>query len=95
MRNAWQPVRFLIGALLGWSAFGLGACTENLGSARVVPAAIKDVCDEAVEYARRTEQADGRVKVALQRIADTKSRECKARTSSGLGPDSPSTSARE
>jgi hypothetical protein len=91
MRNQWQSLRFI---LRGVSAFALVACAQNAVSSPAQPAAAKDVCDEATEYGRRAAAAEGaEVRAALQRIADTKSRECAAKTSVSLGPSAPSASA--
>jgi hypothetical protein len=86
-----QSMRFVSGAL---SACALIACAQTAVPSPVHPAARKDVCDEAAEYGRRAAAAEGeQVRAALQRIADTKSRECAAKTSVSLGPTAPSSSA--
>jgi hypothetical protein len=84
-------MRFILRAV---SACALVACAQNVLPSPAQPAAVKDVCDEAAEYGRRAAAAEGaEVRAALQRIADTKSRECAAKTSVSLGPDAPSASA--
>jgi hypothetical protein len=91
MRNLGQSMRLVLGAM---SACTLVACAATAVPPPVHPAATKDACDEAAEYSRRAAAAEGeQVKAALQRIADTKSRECAARTSVSLGPTAPSSSA--
>lgn len=91
IRNHGQSMRFILGAM---SACALVACAETAVPAPVHPAATKDACDEAAEYGRRAAAAEGeQVRAALQRIADTKSRECAAKTSVSLGPSAPSSSA--
>jgi hypothetical protein len=80
------------------SACALVACVENAVPPSQVPRpATKDVCEEATEYGRRVAAADSeQVRAALQRIANTKSRECAAKTSvsvaRGTLEPSPSTS---
>jgi hypothetical protein len=91
MRNLGQSMRFVLGVM---SACALVACAETSVPSPAHPAATKDACDEAADYGRRAAAAEGeQVKAALQRIADTKSRECAAKTSVSLGPTAPSSSA--
>jgi hypothetical protein len=91
MRNIGRSMRFIWGAV---SACGLVACAQTAVPSPVQPAATKDACDEAADYGRRAAAAEGeQVKAALQRIADTKSHECAAKTSVSLGPSAPSSSA--
>jgi hypothetical protein len=73
-----QSTPFILGAAL---ACALVACAENTVPSRVQSPATGDVCDEAAEYGRRAAAAYGsQVRAALQRIADTKTRECAAKT---------------
>jgi hypothetical protein len=91
IRNLGQSMRFISCAV---ASCALVACAQTAVPPPAHPAATKDVCDEAAEYGRRAAAAEGeQVKAALQRIADTKSRECAARTSVSLGPSAPSSPA--
>jgi hypothetical protein len=59
----------------------LDACAENAIPPPDQPAAARTACDEATEYSRRAAAADSaQVRAALQRLADSKSRECAATT---------------
>jgi hypothetical protein len=90
-RSLEQSMRFILGAV---STCALFACAQTAVPSPVHPAATRDICDEAAEYGRRAAAAEGeQVRAALQRIADTKSRECAAKTSVSLGPTAPSSSA--
>jgi hypothetical protein len=90
-QNLGQSMRFILGAV---SAGALVACAQEAVPAPAHPAATKDVCDEAAEYARRAAAAEGeQVRAALQRIADSKSRECASKTTVSLGPSEPSSPA--
>jgi hypothetical protein len=92
--NTWnigQSARLILGAV---SACALVACAESAVPAHAEHPAITNVCDEAAEYDRRAAAAySAEVRAALRRIADTKSRECAAKTSVTLGPGAPSSSA--
>jgi hypothetical protein len=55
----------------------LGAAGEP-SAPTVARATAHDPCDEASTYQRRAQEADGEVRAALQRIAESKSQECAA-----------------
>jgi hypothetical protein len=86
-RNIGQSTRFILGAV---SACALVACTQDAFLMRVPATPTKDACEEAAEYGRRAAAADDdRVKAGLQRIADSKSRECAAKTGVSDAPSVP------
>jgi hypothetical protein len=87
--NIGHSMRFVLGAGAVWA---LVACAQDPWMVPVQSAATKDPCDEANDYGRRAAAADNaQVKLGLQRIADTKSRECAAKsTGVTAGPNAPS-----
>jgi hypothetical protein len=90
-RHIGQSMRFILGAV---AACALVACAENAFLQPVQPAAAKDACEEAAEYSRRAAAAnDEKVRAGLQKIADTKSHDCAAKTSVSAGHNQPSASA--
>ncbi len=89
-RAVWQVVKSVAHPLL---AFALYACVENASPSQMEAAASKDACDEALEYAQRAAQADSPVKEALERIANTKSRECAKKKTGSLDRNAASTAA--
>jgi hypothetical protein len=84
-------MRLVLGAA---AAFALVACSQDAFVTRVPTPAAKDPCDEAAEYGRRAAAAnEARAKAGLQKIADSKSRECAAKTGESAGPSAPSNPA--
>jgi hypothetical protein len=64
-------------------------CVDQAPPPRLESAPAKDACNEAADYARRAAEAEPPAKSALEQIANTKSRECAAKTNTSLGPTAP------
>jgi hypothetical protein len=91
LRNGEQSLRFILSVM---SACTLVACSQDAFVTRVPTPPAKDPCVEAADYGRRAAAAnDANVKAGLQRIADSRSRECAAKTGETAGPSAPSNPA--
>jgi hypothetical protein len=88
--NIGQSMRFILGA---GAVCAMVACAQDPWLQPVQqPATTRDACEEASDYAHRAAAAkDEKVRAGLQRIADSKSRECADKTTNvSAGPNTPS-----